>query len=191
MKKYVNSVRHIALKFFETKNILMQRIANIEEKYRKNDITEKQKIKQIAEVNELMSDLLNKFTKAHNDMKSHFNDAVDAWSTLDGKNIPSDDIKLFSGIVELKSDDLTKLSEKHKNNIVMQRAINEYAKKHDVNYDKSSPLPEDMIAGYASLCDIIQKAAHNTGSMHRAFVEDDKQFENILSPALKFDIDIK
>ena len=176
---YTEKARGVALDYYKKLDALNAQIKGIEEKYKAERITRKVKEEQVSAVNAKIKELSDNMLADLNRLQSEHDAAVDTWAAPAGDKVHSD-IKLLEGAFALTEDELTGLSKKHRENATMQRAIRSYANKNQIHYDSSTPLPEQKKEAFASLCVAIRRSTKDEYRFHRAFIEDDKQFANVI-----------
>lgn len=189
MKKQIGKIREDLLEFINLQKEHTKTCDLTEKAFSQGAISRQNRNKIIDTIQKQKKDELKEIYEKISSAKERFNASVDKWAVLDGKNI-NIDLNLLDGSIKLTSNDLSQLSEKHKNNVLMQRTISTYADEYKVDYNKAVSMPEDMKTGFQALCDNCLLAIRNPLSLSAAFMEDDSWFDTLLPPALKSDIQL-
>ena len=174
---YTEKARKLALDFYQSNDALKQQEATYREQLNAKRITREVHAEHMSEIRGKRDALLKSASAGLDTLKGEYTAAVNTWAALDGSKV-HDDIKLLDGHFTLTDAELTALSEKHKTNITMQRAISSYAHKNNLTYLSATPTPEKKIKAFESLCDTIQSSFRDSDSdfLTIAYIKDDEQF---------------
>lgn len=128
-EKHVAEMRRRALNARADLDGLKAELESVNEKFRAGTLGQKSYEDKARELKKKMDDVSWDAQRAILVTQNEYDKAADAWGAPDGNNIHPD-IELLKGQVPLDLTDLKGLSEKHKQNSTMQRAIKAYTEKH-------------------------------------------------------------
>ena len=185
MKTRAEEARTVALVYYQLADVIEDQERELRENYRSEKVTGKVRDERQSELNARKRELKQELDEKLEELRTTYDAEVDAWAALDGEKI-TDDAKLFDGHFKLTDDDLTALSTKHRDNIVMQRMIRNYANSNNLAFDAATPLPEQKKQYFWTLLDDVRKSATDEGRLARGFIQDDKQFNSLYGKALGY-----
>lgn len=136
MSKYVNELQNTINKYFTDYENIENDLQKLEDK--RADLSDEFYYKQLTEFKGKFQVLKDMAIEKVEKVKEEFYQAVDDWSTPKGEQLNNDDIKLLAGYITLSEYELEQLGNKYQSNLVMQRAIKEYAEKNNIYYYNKS-----------------------------------------------------
>ena len=181
---YTENARKIALNFFNEIDQINEKMKSLDVEFRNQKITARVRDETAQALDNNRRDLQRRTHAEFDKLKNEYEMVVSAWGALDGGAI-HDDAKLLSETFGLNAEELTILSQKHKTNCTMQRAISNYAIKHNILFQLATPLPEQKIKAFENLCGQLKgMCKHEVNPFEKIFVTDPEEFKRLTGAAL-------
>lgn len=142
-------------------------------------VAEIESSKQIEKINKIIFDTESKVNEIIADYEKQEND----FFTLDGKSINDDDLKLLQ--LPLSKSDVKALQEKYADNTTMLKAINDYARKNNLEEKILQPKESriENLKQYQKFLRprFLEKAKNETGGFNVSFLESAEKLKTMVT----------
>jgi|GEM_PF-3970668 len=177
--KYLNKIKKLNKKYFTVIDELDSQLEDLKADFNAGKLTTTYYNNQTNDLNQRKIQLKADTQQEIKKLQKEFNDDLGEWLTPTPEKIDNEDLKLLGGPLTLSEKEVESLSQKHKNDPIMQRALKEYAGKKGY-YFPSTDIGEDRKTAFDDVVNVALTGINEPKGYWGYTIKDERHFDTYI-----------